>query len=80
MRAHLNRLEDWYIALVQASSVAPTTDKVFASRDMQSLVDVIDTEPDPIPMRWFNAGLGRMLMGICKTQALEDVSNAVQDF
>ncbi|WWD18383.1 hypothetical protein CI109_102833 [Kwoniella shandongensis] len=65
------KMEDWYIALVQASMQAPTTSEVFTPSDMQSLVDTIDTEPDPIPMRWFNAFLGRVFFALYKTEAFE---------
>ncbi|KAK8858495.1 hypothetical protein IAR55_002722 [Kwoniella newhampshirensis] len=65
------KMEDWYIALVQASSQAPTTSEVFTAGDMQSLVDTIDTEPDPIPMRWFNAMLGRVFFALYRTEAFE---------
>jgi hypothetical protein len=71
--AEMRRMEDWYIALVQASALKPTTTDVFSTADMRSLVDVIDTEPDPIPMRWFNAMLGRVFFGVYRTAALEEV-------
>ncbi|WVQ65855.1 uncharacterized protein L199_004033 [Kwoniella botswanensis] len=67
------KMEDWYLALLEASSQAAQakTSEVFESRDMQALVDTIDTEPDPIPMRWFNAMLGRIFFSLCRTEALE---------
>ena len=69
-----DRMEDWYIALVQASSLSPNTSDVFSVSDMRALVDTIDTEPDPIPMRWLNAILGRMFFGLYRTEAVEQVS------
>lgn len=68
------RTEDWYLALTAVSAVAPTTNEVFSERDMQVLVDTIDTEPDPIPMRWLNAFVGRIFFGLYRTEALEQVS------
>lgn len=67
------RMEDWYLALVQASSAKHTIEDVFSASDMHVLVNTIDTEPDPIPMRWLNAMLGRMFFGVYRTQALEQV-------
>ncbi|WWC62485.1 uncharacterized protein I303_105081 [Kwoniella dejecticola CBS 10117] len=67
------KMEDWYLALLEASSQSShvkTTD-VFQSRDMQDLVNTIDTEPDPIPMRWLNAMFGRLFFSLYKTEALE---------
>jgi hypothetical protein len=71
----LDRTEDWYIALAQASvsGAGLDTDAVFSTSDMQALVDTIDTEPDPIPMRWLNAMLGRAFFGLYRTEALEQV-------
>lgn len=68
------RMEDWYLALTAASALQPTITEVFSENDMQALVDTIDTEPDPIPMRWLNAMLGRMFFGLYRTEALEQVS------
>ncbi|OXC69518.1 hypothetical protein AYX13_02079 [Cryptococcus neoformans] len=65
------KMEDWYIALLQVSSRPPTFDDVFSSRDMQNMVDTIDTEPDPIPMRWFNAFMGRVFFGYYRTEVFE---------
>lgn len=67
------RMEDWYLALTKASALKPHTDNVFAKSDMQSLVDVIHTDPDPDHMRWFNAMLGRVFFGVYRTEALEQV-------
>lgn len=69
----MSRMEDWYIALLQASSQRPTTADVYSVSDMRALVDTIDTEPDPIPMRWLNAMVGRMFFGLYKTEAVEQV-------
>ncbi|WVW84592.1 hypothetical protein I302_106626 [Kwoniella bestiolae CBS 10118] len=67
------KMEDWYLALLEASSQAAQAkiSDVFESRDMQALVDTIDTEPDPIPMRWFNGMLGRIFFSLYRTEALD---------
>lgn len=67
-------MEDWYLALTMASALSPDTTNVFSENDMQALVNTIDTEPDPIPMRWLNAMIGRIFFGIYRTEALEQVS------
>ncbi|OCF40198.1 hypothetical protein I317_06023 [Kwoniella heveanensis CBS 569] len=64
-------MEDWYLALVQASGQATTSDSIFDIKDMKSLVGTIDTEPDPIPMRWFNAMIGRIFFALYQTESLE---------
>jgi hypothetical protein len=68
------RLEDWYLALVQASSLHPSMDDVFSYEDMQDLVKTIDAEQDPIPTRWLNAILGRVFFGLYRTAFVEEVS------
>lgn len=70
-------MEDWFLALTAVSHDRPTTTDVFSSTDMQALVDLIDTEPDPIPLRWLNAMFGRLFLGVHRTKALEDVSLGV---
>ncbi|WWC88743.1 uncharacterized protein L201_003656 [Kwoniella dendrophila CBS 6074] len=67
------KMEDWYLGLLEASSQSAhvKTSSVFEPRDMQALVDTIDTEPDPIPMRWFNAMVGRIFFSLYRTEALE---------
>lgn len=73
-------LEDWYHALVHASLVpldssATEVDPigpVFVPEDMQSLLDSLDTIPDPIPLRWLNAMVGRIFYSIYRTAWIED--------
>ena len=66
-------MEDWYLALVKASAFKSDTADVYSTSDMRALVDTIDTEPDPIPMRWLNAIIARMFFGVYRTEALEQV-------
>ncbi|RXK41609.1 hypothetical protein M231_01108 [Tremella mesenterica] len=65
------KMEDWYLALLSASALKPDTADIFSQEDMQSLVDSIDAEADPIPMRWLNAILGRLFFSAYRTEALE---------
>lgn len=73
-------MEDWYLALVQASSPLPTgaTDPadplgpVFSSADMAHLVATLDAQPDAIPTRWLNALLGRLFFSVYRTARVEE--------
>lgn len=64
--------EDWYHALYYAS-LLPTSssasangaewkdpiEAVFGKEDMMALLTSLDSLPDPIPLRWLNAMVGR---------------------
>ncbi|UZJ51008.1 hypothetical protein CBS101457_000328 [Exobasidium rhododendri] len=74
-------LEDWYHAILHASMLPETSplegaeDPVgpaFSSTDMLALLTSLDTLPDPIPLRWLNALLGRVFFSIYRTSWLED--------
>ncbi|CAE6423156.1 unnamed protein product [Rhizoctonia solani] len=72
-------MEDWYLALVQASSPVPigATDPsdplcpIFSSSDMAHLVATLDAQPDAIPTRWLNALLGRLFFSVYRTAKVE---------
>lgn len=74
--------EDWYHALVAASLMAPgrtssvrnvdTVGDLFSTVDMRDMVASLDDVPDPIPLRWFNALLGRVFFSLYRTAALEN--------
>ncbi|WFD33969.1 hypothetical protein MCUN1_000797 [Malassezia cuniculi] len=73
--------EDWYHAMVSASLMAPgrTTNaravdpvgELFSTGDMRQMVKSLDNVPDPIPLRWLNALVGRVFFSIYRTAALE---------
>ncbi|KAJ1301519.1 hypothetical protein OPQ81_008768 [Rhizoctonia solani] len=72
-------MEDWYLALVQASSpvgvgatdLSDPLGPVFSSSDMAYLVATLDAQPDAIPTRWLNALLGRLFFSVYRTAKVE---------
>lgn len=75
-------MEDWYHALLHASlmptSGAPESAEpdpmgtLFSRSDMSSLLSSLDELPDPIPLRWLNAMVGRVFFSVYRTAWLED--------
>ncbi|KAA1139090.1 hypothetical protein PGTUg99_035787 [Puccinia graminis f. sp. tritici] len=72
--------EDWYHILLASSKLNGPDSKatfqkdasLFDSEDMAKLLEGIDQQPDPIPMRWMNAMLGRLFLSSYRTHALEN--------
>lgn len=71
------QMEDWYLALLHASTQPMATPPllpllpVFSTNDMAQFVSSIDNQSDPIPMRWLNALIGRLFFSLYKTSHLE---------
>ncbi|ORY31370.1 hypothetical protein BCR39DRAFT_587470 [Naematelia encephala] len=68
-----SKMEDFYLALTAVSFTPSTTQNIVNFADILALVDVLRTEPEPIPAHWLNAMLSRVWFSLYQTKAVEQL-------
>lgn len=75
-----SEFEDWYHALLLRSSTptyvpskpVPSIKSIFPDESMQGLIDTLNSQSDPLPIRWLNALIGRLWFSIYGTKTIQE--------
>lgn len=72
--------EDWYHALLLRSATpthvatkpVPSISSIFSDQAMRDLISTLNTESEPLPIRWLNALVGRIWLGVHGTKTTRE--------